>query len=84
MPAPIVYSRPSGTAPYPAEGSRAYAWFVSLVAACSGLLFGFDIAVINGAILFLRRQWQLTETSTEFAASSLLAGCVFGARVAAG
>lgn len=60
-----------------ARGS--YAWFVSLVAACSGLLFGFDIAVISGAIVFLRSQWGLTEFQTEWAASALLLGCVFGA-----
>ena len=56
-----------------------YAWFISIVAACSGLLFGFDIAVINGAIVFLKSQWGLTEFQTELAASSLLAGCVAGA-----
>jgi sugar porter (SP) family MFS transporter len=52
------------------------------VAALSGLLFGFDIAVINGAIIFLRQQFALTELQTQTAASSLLAGCVAGAAVA--
>jgi SP family arabinose:H+ symporter-like MFS transporter len=52
---------------------------VSLVAATSGLLFGFDIAVINGALLFLREHFALGEWETEMAASSLLAGCVLGA-----
>lgn len=64
--------------------SPLYVWFVSLVAATSGLLFGFDIAVINGAIVFLRQQWQLTEWQTEYAASSLLVGCVFGAAFGGG
>lgn len=59
-----------------------FVYFVSLVAATSGLLFGYDIAVINGAILFLREQFGLTELQTEAAASSLLFGCVFGAVVA--
>lgn len=58
-----------------------YVWLVSLVAATSGLLFGFDIAVINGAIVFLRKQWALTEFQTEMAASALLAGCIAGAAV---
>jgi SP family arabinose:H+ symporter-like MFS transporter len=62
-----------------AKASPLYVLFVSLVAATSGLLFGFDIAVINGAIVFLRKQWRLTEWQTEYAASSLLVGCVFGA-----
>lgn len=65
--------------PLPEQGSPSYVLLTSLVAATSGLLFGFDIAVINGAILFLRGQFQLTEVQTEMAASSLLLGCIFGA-----
>ena len=61
------------------SGRRLYVYWVSLVAATSGLLFGFDIAVINGAILLLKQQFGLTELQTEIAASSLLAGCVLGA-----
>lgn len=58
---------------------NAYATRISLIAATSGLLFGFDIAVINGALLMLRQQFGLSEMQTEQAASSLLIGCVFGA-----
>ncbi len=58
--------------------SRRYVYFAALVAATSGLLFGFDIAVINGAIIFLRDQLHLTEVGTEAAASSLLFGCIAG------
>ena len=72
----------------PAATSRAgprrkylYVYLVAAVAAISGLLFGFDIAVINGAIIFIREQFGLTEVQTEFAASSLLVGCVLGASV---
>lgn len=50
----------------------------SMVAATSGLLFGFDIAVINGAIIFLQTQLHLTNVQTEFAVSALLFGCIFG------
>src|SRR5579885_895222 len=64
------------------KGSALYVYLVSVVAATSGLLFGFDIAVINGAIIFLREQFHLTEVQTEVAASSLLIGCVFGASLA--
>lgn len=66
----------------PGRVSTAYAYLVSIVAATSGLLFGFDIAVINGAIIFLREQFRLTEFQTEVAASSLLVGCVAGASIA--
>ncbi len=61
------------------QGSALYLALASLAAAASGLLFGFDIAVINGAIIFLRQQFHLTEVQTELAASSLLIGCIFGA-----
>lgn len=63
-------------------GSTMYVYLASLVAATSGMLFGFDIAVINGALLFLGRQFGLTEVQTEIAASALLIGCVFGASAA--
>ncbi len=64
------------------RGSTLFVYLTSIVAATSGLLFGFDIAVINGAIIFLREQFGLTEFQTEVAASSLLIGCVFGASIA--
>jgi sugar porter (SP) family MFS transporter len=64
------------------RGSALFVYMVSIVAATAGLLFGFDIAVINGAIIFLRDQFRLTEFQTEAAASALLIGCVFGAAVA--
>jgi SP family arabinose:H+ symporter-like MFS transporter len=69
---------PSGSAQ---SGSTLYVYLVATVAAISGLLFGFDIAVINGAIIFIREQFGLTELQTEVAASSLLVGCVAGASV---
>src|SRR6201996_7848672 len=61
------------------EVNRAYVWMVASVAAISGFLFGFDTAVINGALVFLRRQFALTNFLTEIAASSLLLGCLIGA-----
>ena len=52
-----------------AVGSTAYVYLAAIVAATSGLLFGFDIAVINGAILFLRSELHLDDVQTEFAVS---------------
>lgn len=64
-------------------GSVRYLYLPAAIAAIGGLLFGFDTAVINGAIVFLKRQFALTDSQTEIGASSLLLGCVFGASVAA-
>jgi sugar porter (SP) family MFS transporter len=65
------------------QGLRRSTYLPAMVAAIGGLLFGFDTAVINGAIVFIRQQFGLSDTQTEIAASSLLLGCVVGASVAA-
>jgi len=65
------------------RGSSRYLYLPAAVAAIGGLLFGFDTAVINGAIVFLKNQFGLSDGQTEVAASSLLLGCVVGASVAA-
>src|SRR6266513_5496719 len=65
------------------KGSARYLYLPAMVAAIGGLLFGFDTAVINGAIVFIKRQFLLSDSQTEIAASSLLLGCVVGASLAA-
>src|SRR6202162_2171465 len=65
------------------RGLPLYSSLPAAVAAIGGLLFGFDTAVINGAIVFLKNQFSLSDGQTEVAASSLLLGCVIGASVAA-
>jgi len=64
-------------------GSARAVYLPAMVAALGGLLFGFDTAVINGAIVFIKQQFALNDSQTEIAASSLLLGCVIGASVAA-
>ncbi len=58
---------------------RLFMYWVALVAATSGLLFGFDIAVINGALPFLTDLFQLDPLWEGFVTSALLVGCVIGA-----
>jgi sugar porter (SP) family MFS transporter len=65
------------------QGSARSVYLPALVAAIGGLLFGFDTAVINGAIVFIKQQFSLSDSQTEIAASSLLVGCVVGASIAA-
>ncbi|HEY6766896.1 MAG TPA: sugar porter family MFS transporter [Candidatus Sulfotelmatobacter sp.] len=64
-------------------GRARYLYLPAMGAALGGLLFGFDTAVINGAIVFIKQQFGLNDSQTEIAASSLLLGCVVGASVAA-
>ncbi len=55
---------------------------VCLVAALGGLLFGYDTAVISGAIGFLQKHFDLTPAMEGWAASSALLGCVIGVSLA--
>ncbi|MCX7819111.1 MAG: sugar porter family MFS transporter [Kiritimatiellae bacterium] len=54
----------------------------SLVATMGGLLFGYDTAVISGAIGFLVRHFQLSPAMEGWAAASALVGCVIGSALA--
>lgn len=52
---------------------------ITLVAAFGGFLFGYDTAVVSGAIGFLKAHFGLSADLTGWAASSVLVGCMFGA-----
>jgi len=51
---------------------------VSIVASLGGLLFGYDTAVIAGAIGFLQTKFELSAMMKGWAASSAIWGCVWG------
>lgn len=76
MQIPVVADQSSGGA---SARSPLYVLFLAVIAAISGFLFGFDTAVINGVLLFLQRQFSLSNVETEVAASALLLGCLLGA-----
>ncbi|MBD3373450.1 sugar porter family MFS transporter [candidate division KSB1 bacterium] len=57
-------------------------YFSTFVAALGGLLFGYDTAVISGAIGFLRQHFDLSSAQMGWTASSALVGCVAGVSVA--
>lgn len=57
----------------------AYILLISLVAAFGGFLFGYDTAVVSGAIGFLQKHFGLSAELKGWAASSVLVGCMFGA-----
>ncbi len=61
---------------------RKFILLVSLVAALGGLLFGYDTAIISGAVPFIRDYFQLNPTMLGWAISVILVGCGAGALVA--
>jgi len=54
-------------------------WFMALVAALGGFLFGFDTIVINGAEQDIQRLWGLSGALHGWVVSSALWGTVAGA-----
>jgi SP family arabinose:H+ symporter-like MFS transporter len=61
------------------SGSLKYLLLLTAVAALGGLLFGYDTAVISGAVGFLQGHFQLSAGLKGWAASSALVGCMVGA-----
>lgn len=64
-------------------GSIGYVYLLAVVAALGGLLFGYDTAVISGAIGFLTTYFKLDPAFGKgWAAASVLLGCAAGAALA--
>lgn len=64
------------------QGSLFYLLLACLVAALGGLLFGFDTAVISGAIDQLEIQFALSTWMKGWIVSSALIGCLLGSAIA--
>lgn len=64
------------------SGSMIYVSLLTSVAALGGLLFGYDTAVIAGAIGYLKAHFALDEVQEGWAVASVLVGCMIGAALA--
>ncbi|MDO4889015.1 MAG: sugar porter family MFS transporter [Actinomycetaceae bacterium] len=60
-------------------GSNRSVILISSVAALAGFLFGYDTAVINGAVEAIRSQFDIGSNTLGFAAASALIGAAVGA-----
>ena len=58
--------------------SLKFVYQYTFVAAVGGLLFGYDTAVVAGAIGFLQEKYSLSPAMTGWAASCALIGCMVG------
>lgn len=59
-------------------GKSPYIFFISMIAAFGGLLFGFDIAIFSGTIPFIQPYYNLSEAQLGWTGSSLYVGCIIG------
>lgn len=57
----------------------AYQYLISAIAAMGGLMFGFDIAIISGAVPFIQPYFGWNELELGWGVSSLLVGAIIGA-----
>jgi SP family xylose:H+ symportor-like MFS transporter len=64
------------------EFKQGYILAVSFISALGGYLFGFDFAVISGALPFLKEQFLFNEYWEGFATASLALGCIVGCLIA--
>lgn len=59
-------------------GSGRYVWFISLIVTIGGFLFGFDTAIISGAVQLVKSQYGLSTSMEGWFVSSALVGCIAG------
>jgi len=59
-----------------------YVLMITFISAMGGYLFGFDFAVISGALPFLKTEFGLNEYWEGFTTASLALGCILGCLVA--
>lgn len=63
-------------------GNKWYVYKATIVAAVGGLLFGYDTAVVAGAIGFIEKRYDLSSAMVGWVASCALIGCIAGAMFA--
>ena len=66
------------TKPKAADGTR-FVYLAAAISALGGMLFGYDIGVISGAILFIKKDFSLSSSMEEIVVSSVLLGSLAGA-----
>ena len=69
---------PTNTAVPEGQASLRYLYLITLVAAVGGFLFGYDLSLISGAIIFLKAEWSLSPFWVGAVTGSAILGCPFG------
>jgi MFS family permease len=63
------------------DASKRFVYLAAAIAALGGMLFGYDIGVISGAILFVAKDFALSAGMEEIVVSSVLLGSLASALV---
>ena len=59
--------------------AKHFVYLATAISALGGMLFGYDIGVISGAILFIKKEFSLSAGMEEIVVSSVLLGSLIGA-----
>ncbi len=59
--------------------NKSFVYWVALVGALGGLLFGYDTGVISGALTFISAEFHISTLMQEVVVSSVVLGALFGA-----
>jgi sugar porter (SP) family MFS transporter len=62
-----------------AANTKGFVYLATAISALGGMLFGYDIGVISGAILFIKKAFSLSAGMEEIVVSSVLVGSLAGA-----
>jgi len=62
-----------------ADHSSGFIYVAAAISALGGMLFGYDTGVISGAILFISKDFSLTQLQVEIVVSCVLIGALIGA-----
>ena len=63
----------------PPKTNSWYLYFICFIATIGGLMFGFDVAIISGAVPFIQPYFGWNELQLGWGVSSLLVGAIIGA-----
>ena len=61
------------------DNSSGFVYVAAAISALGGMLFGYDTGVISGAILFISKDFSLTQLQVEIVVSCVLIGALMGA-----
>ncbi len=61
------------------DHTQRFVYLATAVSALGGMLFGYDIGVISGAILFIKEEFSLSSGMEEIVVSAVLLGSLIGA-----
>jgi sugar porter (SP) family MFS transporter len=64
-----------------ADDAKNFVYLATAISALGGMLFGYDIGVISGAILFIKKDFSLSAGLEEIVVSAVLLGSLVGAIV---